>query len=97
MKTDVFHHALPFAKQREIADYFVARLRSVEVADYPCFDYPSACALARVLQKADKERLIQTINIHGSYVRIQRNSKGSFAFAAVVLDHVSTSLRISGG
>lgn len=97
MKTDVFHHAQNFAKQKEIAEFFINRLRSVEFADYPCFDYQSACALARILQKADKERLIQTINIHGSYVRIQRNNKGSFAFAAVVLDHVSESVRIQEG
>lgn len=97
MKTDVYHHAHPYAKQREIAEYFISRLRVTEISDYPCFDYQSACSLARILQKADKERLIQSINIYRSYVRIQRNNKGSFAFSAVVLDHVNTSVQIQGG
>lgn len=97
MKTDVFHHAQPFAKQREIAEHFIARLHAVEFADYPCFDYQSSCVLARILQIADKERMIQSIHIYRAHVCIQRNSKGSFAFAAVVLDHVSTSVRVSEG
>ena len=97
MKTDIFNNQWQYAKQKEIATYFLARLRSLEQADYPCNDYPSACSLARILQQVDRERLIQSVHIHRTYVRIHRNPKGAFAFAAVVLDHVSTSVGVSEG
>lgn len=95
MKTDVFNNNYPYAKQKEIATYFLTRLRSLEQSDYPCNDYPSGCTLARILQQSDNERLIQSIHIYRTFVRIHRNQKGSFAFAAVVLDHVSTSVNVS--
>lgn len=97
MKTDIFNNAHTYAKQKEIATYFLGRLRSLEQVDYPCTDYPSACAMARILQQIDNERLIRDIHIFRTYVRIHRNEKGGFAFAAVVLDHVSTNVRISEG
>ena len=97
MKTDIFNNQWQYAKQKEIATFFLARLRSLEQADYPCSDHSSACSLARILQQVDRERLIQTIHIHRTYVRIHRNPKGAFAFAAVVLDHVDTSVMFSEG
>ena len=97
MKTDVFHSEFPFAKQKEIAIYFLARLRSLDQADYPCYDHQSACVLARVLQQEDRERLVQTIHIHRGYVRIIRNNRGLLSFASVVLDHVNTKVTIPEG
>ena len=97
MKTDVFNNNYPYAKQKEIATYFLSRLRSFEQAEYPCVDYPSACTLARILQQSDPERLIQAVHIFRTFVRIHRNQKGAFAFSAVVLDHVSASVNVSEG
>lgn len=97
MKTDVFNNNFPYAKQKEIATYFLTRLRSSAQAEYPCVDYPSACTLARILQQTDPERLIQSVHIFRTFVRIHRNEKGAFAFSAVVLDHVSNFLNVSEG
>ena len=95
MKTEVFNNAWQFAKQRELAEYFLNRLCSQEIAEHPCNDYRSACSLSRILQSIDKERRIQSISIYSTFVRIKRNEKGGFAFSAVVLDHVAKNFNVS--
>lgn len=97
MKTDIFDNRWQFAKQKEIAIFILSRLLSVVSTEYPCENYESACSLARILQSLDKERLVHSIEIYKTFVRIKRNEKGAFAFSSVVLDHVERKASVSEG
>lgn len=97
MKADIFKNFDPWAKQKDIAVFFLARLKSAPVAEHPCHDYASAKALAHMITRFDKENLCQSVHVFGNFVRLYRNEKGSFAFPAVVLDHYDNRLQISGG
>lgn len=94
MKADIFKNFDSWAKQKDIALYFIARLRSLQQAEHPCHNYASAKALAHMISRFDNERLCQSIHIYPTFVRIVRNEKGSFAFAPVVLDHCSMLVEI---
>lgn len=96
MKADIFKRFDNASKQKDIARYFIARLKSQSQAEHPCVDYASARALAHMVSCCDSERLCQTIHIYGTFVRIVRNEKGAFAFAPVVLDHYDCRLSIQG-
>lgn len=92
MKADVFKNFDAWAKQKQIAIYFINRLHSVDQADHPCHNYESAISLANMVSRLDNEHLVQSIHIYSNFVRLKRNEKGSFAFAAITFDHVSRTL-----
>lgn len=87
MKSDVFKRFDDWQKQKDIAIFFIARLKSSREASLPTYDYASSLALARIISQNDTERLVKVINVYGHYVTIERNEKGCFAFAPVTLDH----------
>lgn len=87
MKSDVFKRFDDWQKQKDIAIFFIARLKSSREASLPTYDYASSLALARLISQFDTERLVKIINVYGNYVTIERNEKGAFAFAPVTFDH----------
>lgn len=87
MKSDVFKRFDNWDKQKQEALFFIARLKSCCSATLPCYDYPSALSLAQMIVRFDTDRMVKLIHVHGHYVEIERNEKGSFAFAPVILDH----------
>ncbi len=97
MEVDIFKRFDSWAKQRNLAIHIVARLKSLQQVEHPCLDYASALALAQLIVQVDVERLVQSVNVYGTFVRIIRNEKGSFAFSPIVIDHYQRCIHVSGG
>lgn len=97
MTSDIFKRFDPWQKQKQIAVFFINRLRSIQIAEHPTESYASSMALAHLISNNDPERLVQEVHVFNNFVRIVRNQKGSFGFACIILDHVKENFSFQSG
>lgn len=88
MEANLYSNKFPSPKQKDIAMYFLHRLRSSSEATIAVDEYSSSITLAHMISRFDNERLCASIHIHLTFVRIVRNEKGSFGFPCTTFDHV---------
>lgn len=88
MEANLFSNKFPTPKQKDIALYFLHRLRSSAEAKIAVDEYSSAISLAHMVSRFDNERLCASIHVHLTFVRIVRNEKGSLGFPCTTFDHV---------
>lgn len=94
MRLTTFQGFEPTATQLDFARLFIATLKAKDISEVPTRDYKASLMLAGIIVQQDKERLVQLVEVFSSYVRISRNPRGTFAFGAVVLDHVDTRVHL---
>lgn len=94
---DIYKHFDDGQKNKEIAIRYIGMLNETPIVDCPTMDYKSSLSLSKLIVRFDNNKVVQSIEVYGNFVRLTRNQKGTFAFPAVVIDHFSRLLQINGG
>lgn len=97
MNITAFNRNDNWQKQKDIAIFAMSRLKNINPLEVTATDYDSALALARLIQRFDKNRDVKEIHIFSYFVRLYRNEEGAFRFTAVTIDHHEPRLKDSIG
>lgn len=93
MNITAFNRNDNWQKQKDIAIFAMSRLKNINPLEVTATDYESALALARLIQRFDKNRDVKEIHIFSYFVRLYRNEDGVFRFTAVTIDHHETRIK----